>query len=103
VRDGLKIQHSIRRRLVSTALGFVFSYVAVYSLFLVDAMESAHFEALYETARPRGMVGWLGFQHASEGTFLTAGFVGAVIGFAASLARSRGGHIARTTQGGAAA
>jgi len=57
----------------------------MYGLQLAD-LAHPHFEVLYETTRPGGLLAVLRFQHTFEPAFLLAGVVGAVIGFLASVA-----------------
>jgi len=88
---------SLRRRLTWTGVGFAVGYVAVYALFLSDAMTTPHFEALYGGSRPQGVLAWLRFQHVDEVVFLLAGLVIAALAFLASFAVSPRGSDVRAT------
>ena len=76
------------------AIGFLAGYGFAYALQLSD-LTHPHFEALYETSRPHGLLAVLRFQHAFEAAFLFAGVVGACIGLLASQAVRRGSIAAR--------
>jgi hypothetical protein len=74
---------STRRRLRWTATGFVAGYVVAYCLQLID-LTNPHFEVLYETTRPGGLIAVLRFQHSFEAGFVLVGLVAAVLGYVAS-------------------
>ncbi|MDB4883277.1 MAG: hypothetical protein JWL95_2043 [Gemmatimonadetes bacterium] len=91
------LSDKVRRGVRWSVGGFALGYAAVYELSLIDGLTIAHFDALYEMARPVSVLGWIRCQHAFEAAFVAAGLIGSLLGFIASFAQRRGRTVARAT------
>ena len=78
---------SLRRRFRWSAIGFLIAFTFAAMVVLTDALETGHFEALNQFARPAIWRGWLDFALLDLHSYFVAGIVGALIGFAGSFTR----------------
>ena len=78
---------SLRRRFRWAAIGFLIAFTFITVVVLVDGLETRHFEALNQYARPATWRGWLDFALLSLDAYVVAGIVGALIGFVGSFTR----------------
>ena len=72
---------SLRRRFRWAAIGFLIAFSFITVVVLADGLETRHFEALNQSARPATWRGWLDFALLSLDAYVVAGIVGALIGF----------------------
>jgi hypothetical protein len=77
----------LRRRIRWSAIGFLIAFTFTTVVVLADGLETAHFEALNQFARPGTWRGWLDFALLNLDFYLVAGIVGALLGFVASFTR----------------
>jgi hypothetical protein len=81
------VKASLRRRVRWSAIGFLIAFTFATVVVVADGIETAHFEALNQIARPGTWRGWLGFALQNLDFYLVAGIVGALVGFAGSFTR----------------
>jgi hypothetical protein len=81
------VNASLRRRFRWSAVGFLIAFTLTTLVVLAEGLETAHFAALNQFARPGTWRGWLDFALLDLDSYLVAGITGALVGFAASFAR----------------
>jgi hypothetical protein len=81
------VRASLRRRFRWAAIGFLIAFTFISVVVLADGLETRHFEALNQYARPATWHGWLDFALLSLDAYVVAGIVGALIGFVGSFTR----------------
>jgi cytochrome c biogenesis protein CcdA len=81
------VNASLKRRLRWAAIGFLIAFTFITVVVLADGLETRHFEALNQSARPATWRGWLDFALLSLDAYIVAGIVGALIGFVGSFTR----------------
>jgi hypothetical protein len=81
------VNASLRRRLRWAAIGFLIAFTFITVVVLADGLETRHFEALNQYARPVTRRGWLDFALLSLDAYIVAGIVGALVGFVGSFTR----------------
>jgi uncharacterized integral membrane protein len=81
------VNHSLRRRLRWTAIGFFIAFSLPAAIVIADGLSTAHFEALNQSSRPVTLRDWLEFALPRLDLYMLAGVVGALIGYIASFAR----------------